>query len=591
MIRYLQRRLSYRMRLLTTFVIPWLLTTLFSFAYLTHVQRETGEANARQHLGIVSDMLAYSVGTGLSEGNFSLVQKAFDWSRIDDNVSYIGILDEKNDFIYQTASRPPMATSLLLQQGPGVSATASGLLSVAPVVVGGKALGRVVLLYSLDGVERSIRSAQTTSIVVSLLVLLLGLWGSRLLARQAAALESARADAERQAETVRAQADVLSAMNSNLKHSNAQLHATQSDLQEAHDDLERRVEERTNALAEANTELQLNQAHLGVAMMAARMFPWKIDLPSGKLAVTDDLLELIGETSTRSATLLSHVHAADRKGAFFALARAVKTLEPLEVEFRVLRSTGEVRWFVSYGRALTDPAGMATHVVGINMDITDRKRSESELRTSLKEKEILLKEVHHRVKNNMQIISSLLFLQSNFVRDAYDVQLFRESQQRVKSMAMVHERLYRSGDLSSIDFGDYVQTIVRELVSSYHRDGLELRTAIDHVRFGVDTAIPCGLLINELVTNAIKHAFPGDRTGLIEVAASQEAGQLLLSVSDNGIGMPETVDFTEAETLGVTLVRALAEQLDGSIAIGRDHGTRITVTFPLDDDATQAPPA
>jgi two-component sensor histidine kinase len=459
----MQRRVSYTTRAILTFVIPWIAASLFSFWYLSYIQRVAGEANARRHLGIVSDMFATSVGTGLNDGDFSLVQKAFDWSRLDKNVGYICILDEQDEVLFQTAPVPAIPLQRVKGAPFGITKTESGLLSITSIVPAGRKLGTVVLLYSLESVEQEIRSAQATSIVVSLVVLLVGLWGTRLLIRQAAELESARVYAERQAVTVQAQAADLSSMNATLEQNNRTLIETQRELQQAHDELERRVEERTNDLARANASLN----------------------------------------------------------------------------------------------------------------------------TSLREKEILLKEVHHRVKNNMQIISSLLFLQSSYVRDGYDVELFRESQMRVKSMAMVHERLYRSEDLSSIQFADYVRTIAHELLTSYRREGLEIITSIDDVSFGVDIAIPCGLLITELVTNAIKHAFPDGRKGRIEIAGYCADGRMYLSVSDNGIGYPAQVDFHGGETLGVILIGGLTDQLEGTIAIDRDNGSRVTICFPLNQSEVE----
>jgi PAS domain S-box-containing protein len=582
--QWVKKKFTYRARLLTTFVGPWLLAVLFSFVYLSHIQRVTGDSNARRHLEIVSDMLAFSVGSGLSEGNFALVQKAFNWSRVDANVVYIGILDERNEVIFQTASEPPIPLSTLLREPQGISTIEAGLLSIAPVGEENKRIGTVILLYSLEGVESDIRSAQTTALVASLILLFVGLWGTRLLARQTAELVTARADAERQAHTVRAQADTLRAMNLTLEQSNAELHRAQHDLQIAHDSLEVRVAERTAALAEANAALSLNQVHRVMAMTAARMSPWKYDLKTNELDVSEEINKLVGESSSDPAMMLGNIHASDREHVRDQLRRTVTSLGPCEIECRIPGKDRSPSWIALYGRAMLGPDGKPTHIVGLVMDITERKISEEALRTSLNEKEILLKEVHHRVKNNMQVISSLLSLQSSHVKDKFDAELFHESQMRVKSMAIVHERLYRSPDLSSIEFGDYVQAIVDELLHSYRRSGIEFQTTIERVRFGVDTAIPCGLLINELVTNAIKHAFPDGREGHVRISATRDAGRVTVSVSDNGVGLPEGFDFAGESTLGVTIIRALAEQLEGTLSIERSDGTLITVSFPMGEE-------
>jgi PAS domain S-box-containing protein len=560
---------------------PWVLAVLFSFVYLSHIQRITGESNARRHLEIVSDMLAFSVASGLSEGNLALVQKAFDWSLSDANVVYIGILNERNEVIFQTASDSLVSLSTLLREPPGISTIDAGLLSISPVASTDKRIGTVVLLYSLAGVDSEIHSAQATAVVASLFLLFVGIWGTRLLARQAAELVTARGEAERQAHTVRAQADTLRAVNLTLEQSNAELHRTKHDLQTAHDGLELRVEERTAALAEANAALSLNQMHLEMAMVAAHMSPWKYDLSTRKLAVPEEFARLVGDPSSDPVKMLGYIHEGDREEAKAQLQRMVTSRERCEIECRIRTRDGSLAWIALYGRAMTGPDGNPTHIVGFVMDVTERKNSEEALRTSLNEKDILLKEVHHRVKNNMQVISSLLSLQSSHVRDKFDAELFHESQMRVKSMAIVHERLYRSPDLSSIDFGDYAQAIVDELLHSYRKAGIEYRTTIDRLRFGVDTAIPCGLLINELVTNAIKHAFPNGREGHIEISAMRGDGCINVSVSDNGVGLPENFDFTSEGTLGVTIIRALAEQLEGTLSHDRSGGTRITISFPL----------
>ncbi len=574
-------RVSYRTRVILTFVIPWVVATLFSFWYLSYIQRVAGERNARRHLGIVSDMFATSVGSGLNDGDFTLVQKAFDWSTLDRNVAYICILDEKNDVLYQSSASPELSIEELKKLSPGMMRTKSGLVNVTEVIPAGKRLGSVILLYSLESVEQEIKSAQMTSIVVSLVVLLVGLLGTRLLIRQAGELDRSRVEAERQAATVRMQAVDLASMNASLGKSNATLLDTQRELQSAHDELERRVEERTNELAAANAELHVNQGHLQLAMTAARMFPWRMDVATGAIVVSEEHMHALGLATAERDFLVAHLHPDDRVRVVGTFRDAARTGTPINIEFRARLGADQTVWFAAYGRAMFGADGHPSTIVGINLDITDRKRGEDTLRTSLREKDILLKEVHHRVKNNMQIISSLLFLQSSYVRDAYDVDLFRESQLRVKSMAMVHERLYRSEDLSSIEFSDYVQTIADELLASYSRPGIELRTRVDDIRFGVDIAIPCGLLITELVTNAIKHAFPDGRGGHIDIEGTSEDEIMHLTVKDDGVGYPAHVDFSGGETLGVMLIKGLTEQLEGTITVDRSHGSQVAITFPL----------
>jgi two-component sensor histidine kinase len=222
-------------------------------------------------------------------------------------------------------------------------------------------------------------------------------------------------------------------------------------------------------------------------------------------------------------------------------------------------------------------------------DITERKRSEEKIRTSLKEKEVLLKEIHHRVKNNLQVISSLLNLQANQIRDKESAAVFRDSQSRVKAMSLVHERLYQSSDLARIDFAGYVQDVTRHLLRSYqsgpHR--VKLQVDVDPVSFNIDTAIPCALIINELVSNAMKYAFPNGREGEIHIRLNQldATGDLNLCISDNGVGFPVNVSWEKTDSLGLQLVRSLTDQLNGTIQCQLDQGSRFDIRFrPLVSD-------
>ena len=226
--------------------------------------------------------------------------------------------------------------------------------------------------------------------------------------------------------------------------------------------------------------------------------------------------------------------------------------------------------------------GAVKGVIEYVRDITERKRAEEALKASLREKEVLLKEIHHRVKNNMQVISSLLSLQARHLDDPRAIGMFKDSQHRIRSMALVHEKLYQSKDLSKIDFGQYLQNLVVYLVHSYQVDSGRVRMKIDvgDAALDINTAIPCGLIVNELVTNAIKHAFPGGRKGEVRVSLRPGPdGRFALTVGDNGVGMPKGVDFHKTDTLGMQLVTMLVSQLDGTITLIKKQGTAFRISF------------
>jgi two-component sensor histidine kinase len=233
-------------------------------------------------------------------------------------------------------------------------------------------------------------------------------------------------------------------------------------------------------------------------------------------------------------------------------------------------------------KTLTEDIITLLKIVGeIFVNALVRKRAEGQIRTALQEKEVLLKEIHHRVKNNLQIISSLLDLQSDYIEDEQTRQLFQESRNRVKSMALIHERLYRAQDLAKVDFAEYIQSLARDVFRSYrtHATGIALRVNVEDVFLGVDTAIPCGLMINELVSNALKYAFPDGRGGEICVELFSDNGQFTLAVRDNGVGFPKDLDFRNTESLGLKLVVTLVKQLKGTIALHRDGGTAFEIKF------------
>lgn len=223
-------------------------------------------------------------------------------------------------------------------------------------------------------------------------------------------------------------------------------------------------------------------------------------------------------------------------------------------------------------------------IVAIYDDVTERKKAEEALRQSIQEKECLLKEVHHRVKNNLQVVISLLNLQAASIQNQEILDKLREIQLRIHAMALIHETLYRSDNLARVNFDAYLNQLGTQLLRAYSGEarGLQLTTQAEGVGLGLDQAIPCGLIINELVTNAFKHAFPEDRPGQIRVwVRVPKEGRLNLQVADNGVGMPPSLDLAQTNTLGLQLVRKLTQQLNGSMQVRRHQGTSFELEFPL----------
>ncbi len=218
----------------------------------------------------------------------------------------------------------------------------------------------------------------------------------------------------------------------------------------------------------------------------------------------------------------------------------------------------------------------------LNKEIIEHKKDEEKIKASLKEKDVLLKEVHHRVKNNMQIISSMLGLQSNYVNDQFVNNILLDSQNRIKSMALIHEKLYQSDNMASINISDYVSSLMLNLSSSYSsiNERVSFKTNIENISLNLNTAIPLGLIINELITNSIKHAFPNDKKGEIFIELKGvNTNECELVIKDNGIGLPIEFDINTTKTLGLQLVKVLVEQIDGRLEIINNSGATFNITF------------
>ena len=220
-------------------------------------------------------------------------------------------------------------------------------------------------------------------------------------------------------------------------------------------------------------------------------------------------------------------------------------------------------------------------ISGMIMDITENKKAQDLIKKSLNEKEMLLKEIHHRVKNNLMVISSLLSLQSRYIKDEVSKSIFKESQNRARSMALIHELLYRSSDLKRINFGDYIRTLTNELLRMYVTDPgrIKLNINVKDMMLDINTAIPLGLIVNELVSNSMKHAFPNDRNGKIDIEFKLENGNYSMIVSDDGEGFPKDYDIEVSDSLGLRIVNSLTEQIDGQIELDGSNGTKFIIKF------------
>jgi PAS domain S-box-containing protein len=219
---------------------------------------------------------------------------------------------------------------------------------------------------------------------------------------------------------------------------------------------------------------------------------------------------------------------------------------------------------------------------GTQTDITERKAAEESIQASLREKEVMLREIHHRVKNNMQVISSLFRLQAGKNNNPEYLEIVKEGQTRIRAMSLVHEKLYQSHDLSKIDLAGYIQSLAIHLFNVYltDPDQVRLETDFEELSLDINSAVPLGLILNELISNSLKHAFPERRKGLIRIGLKRGPDDtIILRVADDGIGFPKDIDFLQFESLGLQIAKLLVGQLEGTIELDRTNGTTFTVTF------------
>jgi PAS domain S-box-containing protein len=296
------------------------------------------------------------------------------------------------------------------------------------------------------------------------------------------------------------------------------------------------------------------------------------------------------------------IHPDDQVGFDEGWQQVIAARQPVQSEYRIRHVGGEWRWVVGRSVPLLDAQGALRGWVMSNDDITDRRRAADQLRqlnaeleqrvqartgeltAALREREVLLQEIHHRVKNNLQVISSLINMQVRKVTGAADRAALEDCQIRVQAIALIHEQLYQSHDYANVPFSEYTRVLVNNVFRTMgvSPDSIKLDLAIEEVAVPVDKAIPCGLLLNELITNALKHAFKDRTDGELRVELARTDGNIRLVVEDNGVGLPADLDVRGASSLGLRLVNTLVRQLQATLAIGDHAGARFELNFAVE---------
>ncbi len=388
---------------------------------------------------------------------------------------------------------------------------------------------------------------------------------------------SARKEAEKVAENYLSE---LERERENLKNAQKSLRARIQEVQEARIatlNLLQDHDEMRSVAEEAEKRFRSLSAFSPVGVCE-----WDID---GKCVYTNPRWQVITERTFEESQgdgWLLAVHPDDRDDVRNEFKKMLDDVEEFSRDYQITSTGEENRWVHSRITAVTGENDAVTGYVGTLEDVTSRNKAKETITASLQEKVVLLSEIHHRVKNNLQVITSLLNMQAAKIQDPEVETLFQESQNRVRSMALIHEKLYQTEDLARIDFKKYAENLVVYLYRVYNVDTASIRYEVDvvDVFFDVKYAIPCGLIINELVTNALKYAFPENEPGKITVGARiTQTGDCKLWVQDNGVGMPKNFDIGETSTLGTQLVATLTDQIAGALEIEDACGTTFTITF------------
>ncbi|OHC76234.1 MAG: hypothetical protein A3G18_06405 [Rhodospirillales bacterium RIFCSPLOWO2_12_FULL_58_28] len=333
-------------------------------------------------------------------------------------------------------------------------------------------------------------------------------------------------------------------------------------------------------------DLQSAVASLNDAQRLAGLGNWEWNVQTDVIRWSDETDQIFGlkpgEFGATYEAFINAVHPDDRAMVNKAVNRSLKERVGYSAEYRIIRPDAAVRAIYARGETVFNDDGKPERMIGTVLDITERKLAEEKIAAMLAEKEVLLQEIHHRVKNNLQVVSSMLSLQANAEKNSRVAEALRESERRVRVMARIHETLYGSYDMAHIGSGGYLCSIIMDMRESHigASGNIVFREDVDDIVLDIDQAVPIGQIVSELISNALKHAFPDDRGGVIGVSMKlRDGGMIELAVADDGAGLPKDFDLSRCGTLGLQLVTALAGKLGGKVEVDRSNGTRFGIVF------------
>lgn len=381
-----------------------------------------------------------------------------------------------------------------------------------------------------------------------------------------------------------------------------------------------------NERKKVEAQLREREKQLSDAQNIAKIGNWRWDIENDTVTWSDEMYRIFGykprEVPVSYQSYIDRVHPDDKENTISMIAKSLELKKPFEFFEKIICTDDSIKILHSRGEVITDPQGNAARMIGICQDVTFAKQQENELirtrnelenrvnertkelikineelqkeiserkkaieltESALKEKEILLKEVHHRVKNNLQIISSLISLQSNQVNDTKLTDFFNQTKNRIQSIALVHEKLYKTRELSSINFEDYLNDLLLNISETFSngKSNVQIKTEVEDIPLTIDAVLALALIINELVSNSFKYAFPDSDKGEIYVSLKKADETIYtLILRDDGAGFSEKTDIENTKTLGLRLVYNLVKQLDGTITLNSSRGTEYIITFP-----------